>query len=841
MSSTAVISFFGIVLVFGSLKCNANKTDLYILQMVASFDKIPCKGMTLAYDVAKNSSSFKSFFEKYEIKMNCSLTLGIPGLAVLEMAKAFNIQETFPLIVLGPRTSKEASAVLQVVNVYRKLMITFLETTVKLEELVTDSFAFTFLPTAFSFNPPTIKFMNFFKWNRAAVVYDFLTDEGAKVKVVEDLATTASSNLTSPRVNLTFEPINPQQNLAEGGVFESIKNSLQSLRDRDYKIFIGEFADRAAALVFCQLYKMGMYGPEFVWILNPNAGTVDEWFEYTNRAIVQDKIKTEQTCNKTQYQKALNRAFTFKALMIREDDNFTTSSNLTVSEAFSRLGINDLSSDKTKNLATTSFDAMWGTMLAIKEASETKNVSDKLGKNTDFAENQEVSNFLVKKLTELNFQGLTGPVSFNPDKRRKDVIIVLQQYRDKEEKWVNVGEFSVNESGQLNLKFYEGMEETLWEDERVPSDRSQIIKQRMDTPRALFIIFSTVASFGIVLGIIFMVFNRYYRDCKFIRLSAPMFNDIIVLGCIMCLSTIYLFGIRKVNDGNRTMPRICKARAWLLNIGFSLAFGAMFIKTWRIYKICTNKRLKVRLGPLSDWWMLAMVFGIVVIDVVLLVAWELTDPLQHEEAVVDEKNDPADHFKIIMSTINTCTGKNVEMWLALIYVSKGILLLYGLFLAYETRNVVYAHLNDSRIIGICVYNVVVLSTIGAFLALILKNEQYVELYSALSVCISFPAAATISLIFIPKLIHCLKASSLDGETVGESTLNHTFSRSSIGVTSTFKGTEMGRERFVHAPPSGNTVGVYQNGGFMDSLSSIPSPSPAKSVEEPAHSATTLED
>ena len=115
------------------------------------------------------------------------------------------------------------------------------------------------------------------------------------------------------------------------------------------------------------------------------------------------------------------------------------------------------------------------------------------------------------------------------------------------------------------------------------------------------------------------------------------------------------------------------------------------------------------------------------------------------------QNDPGDHLKMIISTINTCTGKNVEMWLALIYVSKGILLLYGLFLAYETRNVVYAHLNDSRIIGICVYNVVVLSTIGAFLALILKNEHYVELYSALSVCISFPAATTISLIFIPKV------------------------------------------------------------------------------------------
>ena len=39
------------------------------------------------------------------------------------MAKAFEVPETYPLIVLGPDTSSEASAVLQVVNVYRKLMV----------------------------------------------------------------------------------------------------------------------------------------------------------------------------------------------------------------------------------------------------------------------------------------------------------------------------------------------------------------------------------------------------------------------------------------------------------------------------------------------------------------------------------------------------------------------------------------------------------------------------------------------------------------------------------------------------------------------------------------------
>lgn len=76
---------------------------------------------------------------------------------------------------------------------------------------------------------------------------------------------------------------------------------------------------------------MGMYGPEFVWILNPNTGTVDDWLVYANRTIdkIEDYVETqEQICTREQYQKALNRAFTFKALMIRKDENFTTSSNL---------------------------------------------------------------------------------------------------------------------------------------------------------------------------------------------------------------------------------------------------------------------------------------------------------------------------------------------------------------------------------------------------------------------------------------------------------------------------------------------------------------------------------
>ena len=38
-----------------------------------------------------------------------------------------------------------------------------------------------------------------------------------------------------------------------------------------------------------------------------------------------------------------------------------------------------------------------------------------------------------------------------------------------------------------------------------------------------------------------------------------------------------------------------------------------------------------QLGPLSDWWMVAMVGGIVLIDVILLTAWDFKDPLQRTQ------------------------------------------------------------------------------------------------------------------------------------------------------------------------------------------------------------------
>lgn len=46
-------------------------------------------------------------------------------------------------------------------------------------------------------------------------------------------------------------------------------------------------------------------------------------------------------------------------------------------------------------------------------------------------------------------------------------------------------------------------------------------------------------------------------------------------------------------------------------------------------------------------------------------------------------------------------------FVGIIFAYKGLFLIFGLFLAYETRNVKIRELNDSRFVGMSIYNVVV--------------------------------------------------------------------------------------------------------------------------------------
>lgn len=94
-------------------------------------------------------------------------------------------------------------------------------------------------------------------------------------------------------------------------------------------------------------------------------------------------------------------------------------------------------------------------------------------------------------------------------------------------------------------------------------------------------------------------------------------------------SAIYIHLLRLTSD---TVPGILQlqARVYLLSSGFSLAFGSMFAKTYRVHRIftltggggvCKDKMLR-------DTQLISLVCALLLLDGLVVTLWVVVDPME---------------------------------------------------------------------------------------------------------------------------------------------------------------------------------------------------------------------
>ena len=99
-----------------------------------------------------------------------------------------------------------------------------------------------------------------------------------------------------------------------------------------------------------------------------------------------------------------------------------------------------------------------------------------------------------------------------------------------------------------------------------------------------------------------------------------------------------------------------------------------------------------------------------------------------------------------------CTCDNFSYLIGALYVYKGLLAIFGLFLAYESRNVKYLYLNDSRFVSITMYIVVILIGISAPISLVLSEERLInETYGVAVFIITLACTSCVLILYIPKV------------------------------------------------------------------------------------------
>ena len=120
----------------------------------------------------------------------------------------------------------------------------------------------------------------------------------------------------------------------------------------------------------------------------------------------------------------------------------------------------------------------------------------------------------------------------------------------------------------------------------------------------------------------------------------------------------------------------------LIIVGFSLAFGAIFSKTWRVYSIFTDVRLGKK--PIKDVQLLVFVVALLTINVAVLIIWEGVDGRVVVDVEVDREE--TQDFTVV-SLVQECTSQYGDVFVGLLIGMQGLILLFGTFLAFETRKV----------------------------------------------------------------------------------------------------------------------------------------------------------
>jgi hypothetical protein len=110
------------------------------------------------------------------------------------------------------------------------------------------------------------------------------------------------------------------------------------------------------------------------------------------------------------------------------------------------------------------------------------------------------------------------------------------------------------------------------------------------------------------------------------------------------LMTLLGVGMLLVAAGAWSSPphaNSCAIFGWLSNIGFSLLFVPLFLKTWRVWRIASATHLKV--ATLTNLHMISMAGAVILLDLVLMCIWQAVSPMQPIEysKLIDVRHEEA--------------------------------------------------------------------------------------------------------------------------------------------------------------------------------------------------------
>lgn len=174
---------------------------------------------------------------------------------------------------------------------------------------------------------------------------------------------------------------------------------------------------------------------------------------------------------------------------------------------------------------------------------------------------------------------------------------------------------------------------------------------------------SVVRWVGYSLGIIIIALALFFggwvvlnRKHRVVRISQPIFLDIIILGVIVLASAIFPLGVNETNADERGCNIACVVTPWLVCLGFSLIFASLFSKLWRINRVFQASSAMRRVVVTERDVILPFAI-LMTVNFVILLSWTLVDPMVYQRVVADNSETygrcipQGDQWKVFISIL----------------------------------------------------------------------------------------------------------------------------------------------------------------------------------------------
>ncbi|XP_026732730.1 gamma-aminobutyric acid type B receptor subunit 2 [Trichoplusia ni] len=710
----------------------------------------------------------------YKLHLITNDTKCDPGVGVDRFFHAlYTERESRMVMLLGTACSEVTESIAKIVPYWNIVQVSFGSTSPALSDRTEfPLFCRTVAPDS-SHNPARIAFIRQFGWD---TVTAFSQNEEIYSLAVNELVTQLEAANITCAASITF---------AES----DFKEQLQQLKELDTRIIIGSFSQEMIPKIFCEAFRLGMFGAEYAWLVSG----------------MPPRIRGAPPCSRPQLARALEGLVTVTAHRGIVGDAASFSGLVSGVKRFISviLVVSVLSSDGWLNtihcgaletskkedmhlwkkyaviihslisyfqtnemfyremeaagvavspFAPQTYDAVWAIALALSKAEQlwrSGNRKNNGTNNTKYGlshfdyDRQDMAKEFLDQLANLSFVGVSGPVSFNgADRIGTSAFYQIQGGRPKTVALYTHGrEMSCADCARPQ-----------WAG-GIPAAR-RVLVLRVDSvwaPARLAV--ATLAAAGVALALAFLVFNLHYSKRRSIKLSSPRLNNMTLIGCVLVYTAVALLGV-----DNATLPSyvpfsaMCTGRVYILSAGFSLAFGSMFAKTYRVHRIFISNRSGVcKTKLLQDTPLISLVCALLVIDGMIVTLWAMLDPMERHLKNLTTEISATDRSVIYQPQIEVCKSQNTTGWLCALYAYKGLLLIVGVYMAWETRNVKISALNDSKYIGISVYSVVITSASVVVIGTII-SERATLAYISITSLILITTTSTLCLLFLPKIV-----------------------------------------------------------------------------------------